>query len=425
LDTGSAEYEDFIRRNYRWNFFANVADLAWVNLARSFIFSSTILTLYASYLTSSAVLIGLIPAVQQVGFLLPQLLTARYAETLSRKKPFVVKVSVWERLPYLFIALSVFLWPGAPRWFAYTVLALNIAVASGSGGIATPAWKTMLGKVIHPDRRARLFSTGYGLGSLMGVGGAALARFILDRYEYPRSFAICFLLSFLAQGLSWLFLTFNREPEGETSQASGNFFTYLKRLPSVLKENPNFTRYLVSSVLVLFGAMGINFYIIYAREVFQISDGFAANLTLVALVSQSLGIPMLGWFSDRFGHKWLAEFAALFGTAAVILMFFVPARGWMYPVFILMNLSVAGMSISRLSITMEFSGIDRLPTFTAIAGTVFAIPILLAPLIGGWILDMAGFDALFGTGLTLYVVGWAVLHFRVQDPRLHRRRPKT
>ena len=99
MDTGSAEYEDFIRRNYRWNFFANVADLTWVNLARSFIFSSTILTLYASYLTSSAVLIGLIPAVQQVGFLLPQLLTARYAETLSRKKPFVVKASVWERLP--------------------------------------------------------------------------------------------------------------------------------------------------------------------------------------------------------------------------------------------------------------------------------------------------------------------------------------
>ena len=59
---------------------------------KSFIFSSTILTLYASYLTDSAVLIGLVPAVQAVGYLLPQLLLARKAESLDRKKPFVVKI---------------------------------------------------------------------------------------------------------------------------------------------------------------------------------------------------------------------------------------------------------------------------------------------------------------------------------------------
>ena len=96
-------YEQEIRRHRRWNFAVNASDLIAVNLARSFIFSSTILTLYASYLTHSAILIGLIPAVQKVGYLLPQLILARRAEGMDRKKPFVVRVSVVERVPYLVI----------------------------------------------------------------------------------------------------------------------------------------------------------------------------------------------------------------------------------------------------------------------------------------------------------------------------------
>jgi MFS family permease len=63
-----------------------------------------------------------------------------------------------------------------------------------------------------------------------------------------------------------------------------------------------------------------------------------------------------------------------------------------------------------------------MPTFTAIAGTVFAVPVLLAPVLGGWILDAAGFRALFICGLLLYLVGWALVRFRVRDPRVHRRK---
>ena len=78
------EYQHFIEKNRRWNFLANAADLTSVNLAQAFVFSTTILTLYATYLTSSAVLIGLIPAIQQVGYLLPQLLSANRAEPAAR-----------------------------------------------------------------------------------------------------------------------------------------------------------------------------------------------------------------------------------------------------------------------------------------------------------------------------------------------------
>ncbi len=415
-----SEYESEINRHRRWNFFVNAADLTSVNLAKSFIFSTTVLTLYASYLTSSGPLIGLIPAIQQVGFLLPQLLTARRAEGLSRKLPFVARLSTMERLPYLFISLAIFLWPGAPQWFAYTMLAVNIAVASGSAGLCTPGWKAMLGKIIDPNRRGLLFSLGVGLGGFLGIGGALLARHMLDTFSYPFSYGLCFLLSFLFQVISWLFLILNREPARKPKVVSPSARHYFRGLIPFLKQNPNFSWYLAGSVLAIFGSMAASFYIIHARDAFQIAGGFAASLTMAALVTQSIGTPALGWLSDRKGHKWLNELSILLGAASLVLMLFIPGEGWMYPAFILMNLSMAGIHISRASITMEFGGIDRLPTYTALAGTILGIPTLLGPVAGGWILDLFGYRTLFVTALILSLAGWALIRLRVRDPRVYR-----
>ncbi len=406
----------------RWNFAVNAGDLIAVNLAKSFIFSSTILTLYASYLTSSAVLIGLIPAIQQVGYLLPQLLTARKSETLPRFKPYVVRISVFERLPYLFIALAIFLWPKAPSWVGYTVLAVNIAVATGSAGLATPAWKSMLGKVIHPDRRGILFSLGLGAGGLLGVGGAFASQRILDTRAFPISYGLCFLLAFVGQAVSFFFLTLNREPEKKVAAAVPSLRDYLLELPQILRSDRNFARYLASQSLYILGTMGSSFYIIYGRFHFGISDGFAAGLTMVALITQSVGTPALGWLSDRRGHKWLGELSTWMGIAALVLMLLIRGEAGLYPVFILMNLSMAGMQVSRSCITMEFGKAEKLPTYTALAGTLLALPTLLAPVLGGSILDAAGYPPLFWTALALSVVGWASLRWRVEDPRMSGRR---
>ncbi len=412
--------EQQVEQHRRWNFAVNAGDLISVNLAKSFIFSSTILTLYASYLTSSAVLIGLIPAIQQVGYLLPQLLTARKSETLARFKPYVVRISVMERLPYLFIALAIFLWPKAPSWFAYTMLAVNMGIATGCAGLATPAWKAMLGKVIHPDRRGLLFSLGVGAGGLLGVGGAWLARSILETRSFPVSYGLCFLLSFVGQALSFFFLTLNREPEKKAAAATPSLSEYLRELPEILRRDRNFSMYLASQTLFILGTMAASFYIIYGRYHFGSNDAFAAGLTMVALVTQSAGTPVLGWLSDRLGHKWLAELSSWLGIAALLLMLFIPSAAWLYPVFILANLSVAGMGISRSCITMEFGRIERLPTFTALSGTLLAFPTLLAPVIGGWVLDTAGFAPLFSVALAVALAGWAVLRWCVSDPRMAR-----
>ena len=140
-------YRRAIRRDQGWNFWVNVGDLSFVNLAGSFVFISTILPLYASYLTDSRVLIGLIPAAYVVASHGPQLFMAARAEALGRKKPWVVKASVFERVPWLILGLGILLWPEAPAWFSYAFLVAMLLAAQGAVGVASPAWRAMLANV--------------------------------------------------------------------------------------------------------------------------------------------------------------------------------------------------------------------------------------------------------------------------------------
>jgi MFS family permease len=416
------EYESFIEKNRRWNFFANAADLTSVNLAQAFIFSTTILTLYASYLTSSAVLIGLIPAIQQVGYLLPQLLSANRIERLERKKPFVVKISVLERLPYFFVTLGIFFIPGAPGWISYLILAFSIGIATGAAGIATPAWKAMLGKIIDPNRRGALFAFGLSAGGFLGIGGTFLARWFLNHYQYPVSFAMCFLLSFIFQAVSWLFLTLNREPAKPPERENISHIDYFRQLPRIIKANPNFRFYLIAMLFIIIGQMAVSFYIVYARHTFAVTDGFAANLTLVALLSQSIATPILGVLGDKMGHKFLTELSCLFSIAALAVMLVLPSVTWIYLVFLLLNVGTSGLKISQGVISMEFSPEGQLPTFVALSGTLLGIPTFFAPIIGGAILDVFGYTPLFATALIFSIFGVLVLRQKVREPRVRRRR---
>ncbi len=412
-----AQYDSDIQKNQRHNFVVNAGDLISVNLARSFVFSTTILPLYVSYLTKSAVLIGLVPAILEVGFLLPQLFTARKAETLDRMKPYVVKVSLFERLPYLVIALFILLFPDAPSWLAYLVLAVNITIASGSGGLATPAWKTLLRKVIHPNRKAMLFALGMGLGGGLGIGGAWISRFMLQHYRFPYSYGFCFGLAFAAQMLSWGFLAMNREPPRRMATAAVTVREYFARLPALLRRSPNFGRYLVSQVFVILGSMGASFFIIYGKERLGVTDAFAATLTVIALVSQAIAAPIIGWLSDKFGHKTLTVLSVLPGIVAPVLVLLTSSPGWLAFVFILMNLSMAGLRITRNSITMEFSTIEELPTFTAISGTLLAFPTFIAPILGGWLIDTTGYSATFLVACVVSAAGAGITALFVHDPR--------
>ena len=100
----------------RHNVLALGADYGLFRVALTFASQSTILPAFAAWLGAPNVAIGAIPAVMTLGWFLPSLFAAGHTETLTRKLPFLMRWTGWERAPFLLMALLAFFtaerWPG-------------------------------------------------------------------------------------------------------------------------------------------------------------------------------------------------------------------------------------------------------------------------------------------------------------------------
>src|SRR5207237_10810232 len=92
----------------RWNVLALGADYGLFMVGLAFVSSATVLPAFAAWLGASTVVIGAIPAVMTVGWFLPPLFAAAHTERLERKLAFVLRWTVWERVPFLVLTFVAF-----------------------------------------------------------------------------------------------------------------------------------------------------------------------------------------------------------------------------------------------------------------------------------------------------------------------------
>ena len=108
LPRSEPDHEDFARRHLTRNVLALGGDFAFYSVGLAFASQATILPAFAASLGAPNIVIGAIPAVTTLGWLLPPLFVAGHTETLGRKLPFVMRYTIWERVPYLGLALTAF-----------------------------------------------------------------------------------------------------------------------------------------------------------------------------------------------------------------------------------------------------------------------------------------------------------------------------
>ncbi|MXX82520.1 MAG: MFS transporter [Chloroflexi bacterium] len=414
-----AKTEDFVQRNLRWNFSVNLIDITFITLAFSLISRETIMPLLISNLTDSKIAIGLEPAIHSICFYLPQLFAANHTERLKRKLPFVMLVGgVVERLPYFFLALAIGLLALTSPNLTLLIVYAVIALTAFGAGVATPAWYTMIGKVIPVNRRGIFSGIGHGLGALMGIFGAVLVGIALDEFAYPQNFAALFLAAAVFMGISWGGLALNREPASPSVKEQISQRQYFRQLPAVLGGNANFRRFLFAYSISRLGLMGASFFIVFGNERFALIGAEVGLLTAVLLGSQAVMQLALGWLGDRRGHKLnLTIFAFAVALAAALATVASDIRG-LLPAFALLGTALAADRISHLNIVLEFALPEDQPTFIGLTNTLLAPVVFLAPIIGGWVADI-GFEPLFALMLVCGVIGGALLQFWVKEPRHH------
>ncbi len=411
------EFDARIKQYFRWNFTVNAVDFAFYVLALSFVSQLTILPAFVRKFTSSNLIIGIVPAINVIGWLLPQIISARYVEKLSRKKRFILIVGTGERLPWLFMALAVFLASSPLKIASFFVFYSLFCL---SGGVNTPAWLDMIGKIIPERKRGSFFGASNLIGSGVGVGGALVSGHLLERLAFPGNFAACFMLAFVLMAISLGAIALTKEPAYPVVKKPSTLRDYLSQLVVITRSNRNYFVFLIATVIISFSGMGTGFFTVHAIGKLNLSGDEIGRFTAISLFFQTVTNPPWGYLGDRKGHKLVMEASAAGAILSAITAAFASSTTFFYAVFAFTGISLSASVIARLSIVLEFSEPEERPTYIGLTNTVRAPFSAIAPMLGGMLGDLFQLPFVFLLTAAIVSVGLLVLRLGVKEPRTQR-----
>lgn len=402
----------------RHNLAALGADYALFMLGLAFVSPSTILPAFAAWLGASNVVIGAIPAVMTLGWFLPCLFAAPHTEALTHKLPFLVRWTVWERVPFLVLAGVAYWVAERSAGAALAALLAMLLVVTGVGGLLMPAWMDLIGRAIPTTMRGRFFALASVVASVAGLGAGAITAELLATYRPAAAYALCFLCAFACVAVSFAALAVVREPPAAAARPPEPLAAYLRRIPDLLRDDANLAWYLAARSLSAIGAVGVAFYTVYALRTWRLPAASAGMFTALLLAGSIAGTLVLGWMADRAGHRVVLLAGAAASVAGSLVALSAGSPGVFGLAFVFAGVQSASVTISGLSVLLEFAPTPAAqPTYVGLGHTSLAPVAFATPLLAGALADAAGFLAVFAAAGLGGAAAVLLLGLRVRDPR--------
>ena len=402
----------------RHNLVALGVDHAVFMLGLSFASQATILPAFAAHLGAPNVVIGAIPAVMTLGWFLPSLFAAGHTEALARKLPFVVRYTIWERAPFLVLALAAFLLAERAPGVTLALLLLMLLTLTGVGGVLMPAWMDIVGRAIPVTARGRFFAASSLAAGVGGFAGSFLTARILSTVPAPASYGVCFLCAAACMAVSFAALVLVREPPAAAAAPPVGLRAYLARVPALLGRDRNLRWFLVARAIGMVSGMGNGVYTVYALLTWAPPEAQVGVFTALLLGGQVAGTVTLGWLADRAGHRLVLLIGLAAGAGGSALALAAPSLAAFGVVFVLTGVQGSALTISNLNVLLEFApSPEERPTYIGLGTTSLAPVAFGAPLVAGLLADAWGFAAVFGVAALSGAVALGLLLVRVRDPR--------
>jgi MFS family permease len=408
--------ENEIHKHLRHNLIVNLLDGSFFGFGIGFASFITIIPLFVATMTDSALLIGLIPAIHNAGWQLPQLFTARWVARQSRIKPLVLSTTIQERLPFLGLAVIAWLTPliGVPAALGLTFVML-VWQGLGAGLTANP-WQSMIGKIIPSDRRSTFIGSQAAGANLLASLAAILAGVILQKFASPQDFALNFLLCSLAMVISYYFLALTREPaqppDNETVLTTQAQFWSSVR--AILRRDEKFRWFLAARMISQLAVMGAAFYSVYAVRRHGAGELEVGGMTSTLLGTAIIANVTMGWIGDRWSRKGVMEIGLGAAALGALLAWWAPSAAWFYLVFALTAVGNVAIWTIGISMSMDYGTEAERPTYIGMANTLIAPANILAPFLGGWLAQIGGYPAAFLASALGGLASIVLFHWRVK-----------
>jgi len=410
---------DTLPPHYRWNFVAIMVDYVCFGAAFTLVSPTSLLPAFVGQLTDSAPVIGLVGTVFTGGWLLPQLAVARLINDKPRKKPYMV-AGLSGRVLFWVIALA--LWAGLARYPTAMLLLFFTCFGlwAGTDAVVSVAWFDIMARTIPLKRRSRLIGTSQFLRGLAGAGAGALVGLILDRRPFPGNYALIFALAGFVFVPAAIALAVIREPppENVSPQTDDHVRGGWLKLPVT---DPTFRYLMICRILV--GMMGLasSFYVVHATDTLQLPQSTLGDFVVAQTLAGVIASAVLGLVSERWGSRCVVRIGS--GAAAAAPLFALAAHlaggGWLvraYPfVYVALGVVNSTWMLGFFNYLLEIAPEGVRPAYIGLGNTIMGV-LTLAPMAGGWLLEMTSYATLFSVTAATVTAGF-LLTLGLKPPR--------
>ncbi len=339
--------------------------------------------------------VGLIASLSSLCAALAFFPGARFVETYGHRKRIVLWTGGGVSRVALFGLAFV-------PWFAHGDTAIWIVIALVSlrgflGYFAIPAWTSLTADVVPLTMRGRFFaSRNFGM-SASALATAPIAGFLLDRYSDLAGWQIVWFLVAAAAAIStWCFARIPDPAPHRDVVAAQNDSGGLRRAATEILGDRNFVWYLVGTASWNVGLQASGpFFNVYLQKHLHASSTMIGALTALMSVTGLFGLLYFGRLMDQRGTKWLMIVCGLFIPLLPAMWLFVTAPWQVTFINAPGGIIWAGYQLATLNMVMIMAPADRRARYAAAFQTVVFAAAFVGPLLGGQIIAVLGFKAVF------------------------------
>ncbi len=415
---GDELHEEEIEKanHFTWNLRVNVCVESFWGFAMALISTATIIPVFLSKLGASERMIALVPGITLVGWASLQLPSAYYTTRLRRKMGPVV----WLHVPIVLLWMGAALVardlaatrPDVARWLFLVLMGAAYVV----GSIAIPMWADFLNRQTPASKRGRFLAWMFAAASCFALLGGIVAQRILDHFEFPLGFAICFFVAACCMMVGLLPYMLVREVAMEPTRFE-SARVFARHIWSIVRSRGGLKRLVVTRCLMESGIMAGAFYAVNAMDVAHLPLRTAATFTIITTAATAPMTLLAGYVGERWGFRIVLVFAGLFGAAATALALLGGGTIWFYVMFAMVGLAVACDLSATMNMVIEMSPDRDKTVYQAIYNTMLMPMRIAYPLLAGWLAAERGMATLFAVALALQLCGAVAAAVVVREPR--------
>ncbi len=290
---------------------------------------------------------------------------------------------------------------------------LWIFLFSISAGFAGISYADIVAKTMTPKERNKLYAAKQFVGSIAALFGGFLIKkiFSLPSIMYPTQYSISLFIGAIGLFVASLAVITIDEPDSVVNeQERGKLIDYLKSIPEIIKEDHVFKKFIIAENLASFSIMVLPFYIIFAKEVFDLGPSFIGIYLLFQISGTILSNIFWGIIATKYNAKSVIKVCILLGgllpILAIALSFTTP---YMYSmVFVLLGFIISGRRIGFEPYLLDIAPEDQRTEYLGINGTM-NILIVILPILGGFFIDFIGFYFTFSLVSVFMAIAFIVL----------------